>query len=204
MSFHVGRYVFKRADCPDELEQIHALNYATFVQEIPQHADLGDGRLVDKFHAKNQYFVAISYSRVVGMVSTHDQPPFSVANRLPEPEVLHAPGVCPLEVRLLAICPEHRGGVVFAGLLWAVYQHACGGRYTHLFISAIEARLNMYEQLGFQAMGPAVGVEPPRFVPMAMPVSRIDERHGHLVDMWTRRLEKSREAHNEERVVRAH
>ena len=46
----VGRYVFKRAEDEHELEAIHRLNYQTFVREIPQHADTGSGRLVDRLH----------------------------------------------------------------------------------------------------------------------------------------------------------
>src|SRR5438552_4152975 len=67
--FRVGRYTFKRAETAAEVEQVHALNYRTFVQEIPQHPDPGDGRLVDKFHPKNGYFVALRTGRVVGMIS---------------------------------------------------------------------------------------------------------------------------------------
>jgi hypothetical protein len=189
VTFRVGRYAFKRADSPAEFEQIHALNYATFVQEIPQHADPGDGRLVDKFHAKNLYFVALHTDRIVGMVSIHDEPPFSVENRLPDPAVLQAPGVCPVEVRLLAIEPQHRRGAVFGGLMWAVYLHLRSGRNTHVFISAFEDRLKLYEQFGFKALGPAVGAKPPRFIPMAVPVAWIGEGHGRFVDLWTRRIE---------------
>ena len=77
-----GGYVFKRAETNEEFEQIHRLNYRTFVAEIPQHRDPGTGRLVDKFHDKNGYFVALDCGRVIGMISVHDQPPFSVADRL--------------------------------------------------------------------------------------------------------------------------
>ena len=56
--FQAGPYLFKPADSETEFEQIHALNHATFVREIPQHHDPGDGRLIDKFHEKNFYFVA--------------------------------------------------------------------------------------------------------------------------------------------------
>ncbi len=44
---------FKVAATPDEFEAIHALNYRTFVEEIPQHSPNGERRLVDKFHAEN-------------------------------------------------------------------------------------------------------------------------------------------------------
>ena len=98
-----GRYTFKRADRACEFDQVHALNHSTFVREIPQHEDSGDGRLVDKFHEKNVYFIALRDERVVGMISIHDQRPFSVAGRLPDPRVLESPGMRPLEIRLLAI-----------------------------------------------------------------------------------------------------
>ena len=71
----LGKYHFKRAETADEIEQIHRLNYRTFVEEIPQHTAQEPGRLVDKFHAKNTYFVAVSEGSVVGMVCFHDQPP---------------------------------------------------------------------------------------------------------------------------------
>ena len=88
----VGPYVFKRAETRQEFEQIHRLNYRTFVSEIPQYSDPGTGRLVDKFHDKSAYFIVLREGRVVGMLSTHDQPPFSVADRLRDPEILNRPG----------------------------------------------------------------------------------------------------------------
>ncbi|HTQ79121.1 MAG TPA: hypothetical protein VMM92_03935, partial [Thermoanaerobaculia bacterium] len=91
----VGRYVFKRADADHELEAVHRLNYRTFVQEIPQHPDSGDGRLVDKFHGRNVYFVALRDDQVVGMISANDRPPFSVAERLADPTILDQPGCRP-------------------------------------------------------------------------------------------------------------
>src|SRR5207245_3021899 len=102
----VGCYVFKRAETRQEFEQIHQLNFRTFVHEIPQHSDPGTGHLVDKFHDKSAYFIVVREGRVVGMVSSHDQPPFSVAARLAEPEILERPGKRPMEVRMLALEPE--------------------------------------------------------------------------------------------------
>src|SRR4051812_7453401 len=73
----LGPYLLKVAETAEEVEQVHRLNYRTFVREIPQHADQGDGRLVDKFHDRNVYFIAIREGRVVGMVSAHGGPKFS-------------------------------------------------------------------------------------------------------------------------------
>ena len=184
-------YVFKRADSPSEFDQIHALNHATFVREIPQHHDPGEGRLVDKFHDKNQYFVALRGERVVGMLSLHDQPPFSIASRLPDPALMDAPGMRPLEIRLLAVEPDQRASTVFGGLAWSVLQHVQVTGHTHLFISGFEDRLSLYEGLGFEPIGPAVGVLGTRFVPMCLPVSKMIERHARSARLFEKRVERS-------------
>ena len=187
----VGPYVFKQADSAAEFAQIHALNYATFVREIPQHDDSGDGRLVDKFHDKNLYFVALRGERVVGMLSLHDQPPFSIASRLPDPALLFKPGMRPLEVRLLAIQPDQRASTVFGGLAWSVLQFVRQSGHTHLFISGVEDRLSLYEALGFEAIGPAIGPPQARFVPMCLPVSRMETRHARSASLFAKRLDRS-------------
>jgi aspartate aminotransferase-like enzyme len=180
----VGRYVFKCADTDAEFEQIHRLNYQTFVTEIPQHADTGAGLLVDKFHNKNAYFVVLKDNRVVGMVSGHDQAPFSVAERLSDVSMLTQPGMRPLEVRLLAVEPSERRSTVFFGLIYVLYEHALRNGYTHLFISGVEARLDLYEQLGFVALGPAVPSGQALFVPMVLQVGQLPIRIERMKRKW--------------------
>jgi aspartate aminotransferase-like enzyme len=186
----VGEYVFKRAETSDELEQIHRLNYRTFVSEIPQHADPGTGRLVDKFHDKNAYFIALLENRVVGMVSVHDQPPFSVADRLSDPSILHRPGTRPLEVRLLAVEPSRRNSTVFFGLIWLIYEHSRQNGYTHLYISGIEDRLPLYRQLGFEPLGPAVRCGQANFVPMVVTIGQLTRKHERAIHLWHHHLER--------------
>src|SRR5437773_2219822 len=127
----LGRYLFKRAETAEEVEQVHRLNYRTFVQEIPQHIDNGQGRLVDKYHDRNSYFIAVVDSRVVGMISVHDHPPFSIESRLPDPSIIRRPGMRPLEVRLLAIDPGERGKNIVGGLMYAMNAEARAKGYTH-------------------------------------------------------------------------
>jgi aspartate aminotransferase-like enzyme/GNAT superfamily N-acetyltransferase len=183
----IGEYVFKRADTPEELEQIHCLNYRTFVSEIPQHDDPGTGRLVDKFHDKNVYFIASCKGRLLGMVSAHDRPPFSVADRLGDPTLLQGPGTRPLEVRLLAVVPEKRKTVITYGLLWSLLEHARVRGYTHLYISGVESRLSLYLQLGFEPLGPAVACGGARFVPMRASVQAMAARHERSIQLWHKR-----------------
>lgn len=191
MTVPSGRYTFRRAETVAEFEQIHALNYSTFVREIPQHEDPGDGRLVDKFHTKSLYFIALRAGRIVGMVSAHDQPPFSVASRLPDPCILQDPAIRALEIRLLAIEPQERQGVVLGGLFWELYRHIHGESYTHLLISGLEERLDLYLRLGFEPLGPAVDSGRARFVPMSMSVSRMSECNARMVRLWEDRVEKA-------------
>jgi hypothetical protein len=186
-----GRDAFQRATTEDELEQIHRLNYRTFVEEIPQHHATEPGRLVDKFHAKNTYFVALVAGRVVGMISVHDRPPFSIAARLPDPAILAVPGRRSLEVRLLAVEPAHRGGPVMIGLLWTALVHARGS-YDDVYISGVAERVPMYERLGFRALGPAVPDGTAAFVPMCVtfPLSPSVEK---LARQWTARMARLQE-----------
>jgi aspartate aminotransferase-like enzyme len=180
----VGRYTFKRAETPQEMEQIHRLNYQTFVSEIPQHPDPGTGRLVDKFHHKNAYFIAVEDDQVIGMVCGHDQPPFSVADRLTNPAVIQQPGMRPLEVRLLAVRPEKRNSTIFFGLLWTLYEHAESQGYTHLLLSGLQERLPLYQRLGCKPLGPAVPCGQAAFVPMVMTVGHLPARLARVKQLW--------------------
>ncbi len=136
----VGRYFFKQAETADEIEQVHRLNYRTFVSEVQQYADDGAGRLVDKFHQKNTYFIAVRDGRVIGMISVHGEPPFSVTSRLPDPTILQRPGCRPLEVRLLAVDPGERNGPVAYGLMAVFYEFAAANGYTDVYISGVHDR----------------------------------------------------------------
>jgi aspartate aminotransferase-like enzyme/GNAT superfamily N-acetyltransferase len=184
----VGRYVFKCADATHEFEQIHRLNYQTFVGEIPQHADNGAGLLVDKFHAKNAYFIVLKEDRVVGMVGVHDQPPFSVADRLSDTAILTREGVRALEVRLLAVEPDERGSSVFFGLIYTMYSYALRNGYTHLFISGIQQRQELYERLGFVPLGPARASGEASFVPMVLTIGQLPFRMERMKKMWETRV----------------
>ena len=185
-----GGYVFKRADSSEEIEQIHRLNYRTFVAEIPQHHDPGDGRLVDKFHAKNTYFIALRKGEVVGMISVHDQPPFSVAERLADPSVLARPDLRPIEVRLLAIAPEQRKSTVLIGLVYQFYEFARANGYTHAYISGLEERLPLYRQFGFEPLGPAVRCGQASFIPMGITIPRLVSVNERMARMWRKHMQR--------------
>lgn len=158
---------FKQAETDDEIEQIHRLNHRVFAEEVGQHASAPDGRLVDKFHARNRYFIAKLDGQIVGMVSAHDGPEFSIESRLKDLRPLKRMRA-PLEIRLLAILPELRGQSILAGLFWQVRTYARQHHHSDLLISGIVDRLPMYEKIGFRPMGPAVPCGDAAFVPMCL------------------------------------
>ncbi len=183
-----GRYTFKLARTPAEFAQLHRLNHRTFVHEIPQHADPGGGMLVDRFHAKNSYFIALCGARVVGMVAVHDKPPFSVAARLPDPRRLDRLRGPLLEVRLLAIEPEARHGAVFAGLVWMVWEYALARGYSHILISGLAQRQRLYKRLGFRPLGPAVRSGQADYIPMAAAMASLPSKFRDDVEYLRRRI----------------
>ena len=60
---------FKIASGEPEFEQIFRLNYKTFVEEIPQHRNNPEQRLVDKFHAENTYAICLVEGRLAFAVT---------------------------------------------------------------------------------------------------------------------------------------
>src|SRR5207249_9548347 len=107
---------FKVANTPEEFEQIHALNYRTFVEEIPQHTSNRERRLVDRFHEQNTYLICLRADRLVGMMAVRGDRPFSLDAKLPALDTYLPAGRSLCEIRLLAVVPRERRGRVFWGL----------------------------------------------------------------------------------------
>ena len=175
------RYQFKVADTDDEFDQIFRLNHATFAGELEQHPTVASERLVDKFHEKNAYMIALADGKVVGMLSMHAQPPFSVAGKLADPGVLDPYGRLS-EIRLLAVEPAHRHGVVMAGLILAGFEYVRTS--DALVISARADKLRLYRGLGFTELGPPVQSGRAMYVPM---VVRVADFAGRMA-RWKRRI----------------
>lgn len=178
--------VFKEASSPEEILQIEQLNHQTFAVEIAQHALREDGRLPDRFHATNHYFIAKRDGVLLGMISANTTPPFSTEKRLPSNDAVYQFGNRPCEIRLLSVRQNARGGMVLAGLFWKVYEFAKRESCSHLVISGVLERVPMYESLGFRAMGPAVEDGKASFVPMELPLTALPEKTLHRIPMFQR------------------
>lgn len=166
------RYEFKIAETLEEYDQIRRLNHRIFAEEVRQHESTANGLLIDSREAISRFFVALYENRVVGMVCTCAQRPFSVEKRLSDTAVLDTLAQPLLEARLLAIEPAYRHRMLFLGLLELMVATAISDGFSTLLISGITDRLRMYHRMGFQPLGPAVACGAASFTPMAMPLPR--------------------------------
>jgi aspartate aminotransferase-like enzyme/GNAT superfamily N-acetyltransferase len=160
------RLQFTVATDPAELDQVHRINYRTFVEEIPQHPANEDRTLVDRFNDNSTYFVCKRGNRVIGMVAMHERRPFSLDAKLPDLDTYLPAGCRPCEIRLLAVEPEHRNGVVFRGLIRELSRHCIARGFDAVVISGTVRQLKLYRHLGFVAFGPLVGTAEAQYQPM--------------------------------------
>lgn len=158
--------IFKIAAEDWEFEQIHRLNYRTFVEEIPQHAPNGEGRLVDRFHAENTYVICLHGRRLAGMLALRSARPFSLDAKVPDLDQYLPAGRTPVEVRLLAVEPEFRKTAVFAALFEHAVRHCLAEGFDLAVISGTTRQTKLYRHLGFIPFGPLVGAEDASYQPM--------------------------------------
>ncbi len=180
-------YVFRIASEPWEFEQIHRLNYRTFVEEIPQHAPNADGSLVDKFHAENTYMICLHGDELVGMIAVRGRRPFSLDQKLPNLDELLPPATRICEYRLLSVAPGHRKGRVFVGLLAEVARYCLEKGYDLALISGTTRQAKLYRHIGFEPFGPLVGTGDAVFQPMYLTLATAERRIVDLLsEPWAR------------------
>jgi len=167
---------FRIAVEPWEFEAIHALNYKTFVEEIPQHQHSGEKLLVDKFHAENTYVICLDGERLVGMLAMRSKRPFSLDQKLPDLDKHLPAGRSIVEIRLLSVEKEYRNGYVFRGLLGLVLEHGKSKGYNFAIISGTVRQEKLYRHLGFIPFGPIVGSGEAQFQPMYLTLETIEEK----------------------------
>ncbi len=174
---------FKVASEEWEFEQIHRLNYRTFVEEVPQHEPNPDGRLVDKFHDENTYAICLCNGDLRGMAAIRGKRPFSLDEKLGDVGAYfpQAHSIC--EIRLLAIENNYRGSRIFQGLLELLMDYYEEHGHDLVIISAVVGQIKLYSNIGFVPFGPLVGTDRARFQPMYLnhqDVQRLKERLRRL------------------------
>ena len=167
-----------------ELEQIHRLNYRTFVEEIPQHPPNRDQRLVDSLMARSTPFVCLEDGRVIGMVMLSGERPFSLDRKLPGLDTYLPAGKKPCEARLLMIEPRYRNGRVFAELLVCAARWGRAEGYELVVISATLRQMKLYRHLGFVPFGPPIGTVEAPFQAMYATWDQVPEPVRRLVESF--------------------
>ncbi len=157
---------FKIANKDWEFEQIHSLNYRTFVEEIPQHQKNESKQLVDRFHDQNDYIIAIYNHNIIAMVAIRDQRPFSLDQKLPELDTYLPRYQSIVEIRLLVIEKEYRKSAVFMNLMIRLLEECNNREYDIAIISGTTRELKLYQLLGFKPFAHPVGAEDALYQPM--------------------------------------
>ena len=158
--------VFKSATEDWEFEEIHRLNYKTFVEEIPQHHASPTHRLVDKFHPENSYLICLCGRKLAGMLAVRGNRPFSLDQKLENLDGYLPTGRKICEIRLLAVEKKFRGAQVLQGILALLWQHGIERGYDLAIISGTPRQFRLYQHLGFVPFGPVVGADEAQFQPM--------------------------------------
>ncbi len=161
---------FKIASEPDEIEQVHRLNYRTFVEEIPQHPPNEEKRLVDRFHDENTYCICLDGGRLAGMLALRGNRPFSLDAKLPDLDRHLPPDSRPCEIRLLAVEPAYRNRFVFGRLLRFAVAECLRRGYTLALISGTPRQSRLYRHMGFVPFAGPVGTPAAPYQPMLLPL----------------------------------
>ena len=167
--------VFKRATEAWEFDEISRLNYASFVEEVPQHPANDDHALVDRFHAENTYFICRREQELLGMICVRDRRPFSLDQKLGRLEnyLPQAAGARLCEVRLLSVRPDLRRTRVLPGLLTMMARYCQQGGYDYVVMSGRVSQQQLYRRIGFIPFGPVVGDDDAPYQPMYRPVGNV-------------------------------
>ena len=166
--------VFKLATEDWEFDLIHQLNHRTFVEEIPQHPGSPTKRLVDKFHAENNYVICLSGRRLAGMLALRANRPFSLDQKVENLDSYLPPGRALCEIRLLSVDKKFRTGQVFQGLMALVWQFFVDNGHDMGVISGTTRQTKLYHHLGFIPFGPLVGAEGAQFQPMYLSIESFE------------------------------
>ena len=167
---------FKVASEDWEFEQIHQLNYRTFVEEIPQHqspADAAAGGQISRREHLPDLFVRRpggGNDRGAGTAAI-----FTGSEAADLDSYLPA-GRRTCEIRLLSVEKEFRNTQVFRGLAALMWQYGLEHGYDLGVISGTTRQQKLYRHLGFVPFGPQVGKGEAMFQPMYLTLEDFEKQ----------------------------
>ncbi|MDD4872645.1 MAG: aminotransferase class V-fold PLP-dependent enzyme [Kiritimatiellae bacterium] len=174
--------VFRIASEQWEFEEIHKLNYETFVDEIPQHGRNPDRKLVDKFHDQNTYAICLLNGQLTGMLALRGQRPFSLDFKLENLDSYLPCGRSVCEIRLLAVRKNMRNGGIFHGLIKMAMKYFEEHGYDLAVISGTTRQQKLYRHMGFIPFGPLVGKQGALYQPMYLSIESFREKVESVSD----------------------
>ncbi|PAF40659.1 hypothetical protein CHH69_01910 [Terribacillus saccharophilus] len=157
---------YKIATEPWEFEQVHALNYRTFTEEIPQHETNQERKRIDRFNKDNTYIIGLDGEKVVAMIATRSIRPFSLDEKIEGLDDYLPPHDAKCEIRLLAVEKAYRESFVFFRLAEALIQYCLENGFDMAVISGVLRQQKLYKHMGFVAFGPLTGSGDAQFQPM--------------------------------------
>ena len=166
---------FKVASTVQELEQIRALSYETFVEEIPQHPTRNDRLHTDKFEGENSYFIGLDRGRLIAMMALRAQRPFSLDQKVEDLDGFLPSHRSPCELRLLSVRPEFRKSRITTQLLALAWKECRESGFDLALISGTTRQIKLYERMGFEPFGPLVGTPGAYYQPMYLTLDRFQE-----------------------------
>ncbi len=150
----------------EEFDKVHQFNHAIFAEEIPQHEKKEDGRLIDAYHARNTYILAMLGEELVGMVCYNAERPFSLERKMEGIDKFLPPHNNLVEIRLFAVKKELRKQGIAIKMLQLLIPHLIGKGYDLGVISASLKELELYNNIGAVAFGELVGSAEVPYQPM--------------------------------------
>lgn len=157
---------YKIATEPWEFEQVHALNYRTFTEEIPQHETNQERKRIDRFNQENTYIIGLDGDMVVAMIAIRSVRPFSLDEKIEGLDDYLPPHDAKCEIRLLAVEKAYRDSFVFFRLAEALIQYCLENGFDMAVISGVLRQQKLYKHMGFVAFGPLTGSGDAQFQPM--------------------------------------
>jgi N-acyl-L-homoserine lactone synthetase len=157
----------------DEYDKIHKLNHQTFAEEIPQHLQRPDGKLIDAFHEKNTYIIALEGDELVGMVCYNSVRPFSLDKKLDNLDSYLPKHNKLVEVRLFAVKKNKRKQGVALSMLKVLIPSLIKQGYDLGVISGTVNELELYNNIGAVHFGPLVGTENALYQPMYFHINNL-------------------------------
>ncbi|GEO07884.1 GNAT family N-acetyltransferase [Segetibacter aerophilus] len=167
-----GALVVKVAS-QEEFDKIHQFNHETFADEIPQHEKREDGKLVDAFHEKNTYIVALEGEELVGMVCYNAIRPFSLDKKMDNLDSFLPPHHNLVEIRLFAVKKNKRKQGIAIAMLKHLIPSLVAKGYDLGVISASLKELELYHNIGAVPFGSLVGTKDVPYQPLYFHINNL-------------------------------